>query len=172
MVNENKNFRSPFLFPGFTIMEFSTLLGIGYIIFASLSAQLPHVLFRHYPKMTGSELAEKYPELAWLRFSYPILSVLWFLAFGGIPMFLMITTIPFGAAESFQSVIYVLGAAIGSISILHGGLALLTRVCPLAHKRYRLYVYDDDMQPMALLILAMGVFVIIVAMAMIFIYVL
>jgi hypothetical protein len=164
--------QAPFLVPGFDSMEFSTLLSFGYIIFASLSVQLPHVLFRHYPKMTGRELADQYPELAWLRFSYPVLSVLWFLAFGGIPLFLMITATSFGAAQSFQSVFYILGAAIGSNSILHGGLALLTNVCPLPQKRQRLYVYDEEMQPTALIILAMGVFVIIVAMATIYFYIL
>lgn len=153
-------------------MEISEIIGLGYVIFASLSAQLPHVLFRHYPKMTGSELAEEYPKLAWLHLGYPILSVVWFVAFGGIPLFIAIVFTPFSAAESFQSTFYILGAAIGSISVLHGGLALSTRVCPLPRKRSRLYVYDDEIQTNALLILAMGIFVVMIAIAMILFYVL
>jgi hypothetical protein len=152
-------------------METSTIIGIGYIIFATLSAQLPFVLFRHHPKMTGSQLAEAHPGLAWLRYSYPLLSTIWVLAFGGISFYLMFTMRLFEPVEVSQAVFYILGAAIGSTSILHGGLALLTRVCPLPRRRGHLFVYDDDMQFNALMIMAMGIFVIIVAMAMIYFYV-
>ncbi len=72
----------------------------------------------------------------------------------------------------FQSIIYIMGGAIGSLSILHGLLGLITNVCPLPRKRGRLYVYDEAMQPMALLLMAAGVFVIIIALGMIYFYVL
>jgi hypothetical protein len=152
-------------------MEISEMIGLGYVVFATLTTQLPHVLFRHHSKMTGAELAEKYPKLAWLRYTYPVSSVLWFLVFGGIPIFLMIITAPFGEEAVFLATIYILGATIGSMSILHGGISLLTNVCPLPRKRNRLYVYDEDMQPTAFMILAMGLFVIIIAMVMVYFYV-
>ena len=152
-------------------MNTKELIGMGFVIFASLSTQLPHVLFKHQPKMTGVELAEKYPEIAWLRFSYPILSVLWFLIFGGIPLFFMFSS-AFEAFLPFQAIMYVLGGAIASISILHGLLGLISNVCPITRKRSRLYVYDEEMQPTALLLMAAGVFVIIIALAMIYFYVL
>jgi hypothetical protein len=63
---------------------------------------------------------------------------------------------------------YILGGAIGSTSILHGLLGLVTNVCPIPQKRNRLYVYDEDMFTNALLLMAAGVFVIVVAFAMIF----
>ena len=62
--------------------------------------------------------------------------------------------------------------SIGSMSILLGGIALLTNVIPLPKKRGTLFVYDENMQPTALMILALGLFVIIVAMAVIYFYVL
>ena len=67
---------------------------------------------------------------------------------------------------------YILGGAIGSQSILHGLLALISNVCPIPQKRARLYVYDEDIQTTALLIMAVGVFVVIIALAMINFYVL
>lgn len=151
-------------------MNTKEMIGLVFVILASLSTQLPHVLFKHHPKMTGAELAEKYPELAWLRFSYPLLSVIWFLIFGGVPLFLMFGS-TFLSFIPLQAMIYVLGGAIGSISILHGLLGLITNVCPIPRKRSRLYVYEDDMQPTALLLMAAGVFVIIIALAMIYFYV-
>lgn len=155
-------------------MSTKDLIGIGFVIFASLSTQLPHMLFRHHPKFTGAQLAEKYPELAWLRFAYPVLSVLWFLIFGALPIFLIVTSTfeQFLLFSPFQSIIYIMGGAIGSLSILHGLLGLITNVCPLPRKRGRLYVYDEAMQPMALLLMAAGVFVIIIALGMIYFYVL
>ena len=153
-------------------MEISEMIGLGFVILATLSTQLPHMIFRHHPKMTGAELAEKYPKVTWLRFSFPVLSVVWFLVVGGIPIFLMIFTTPFGAEVAYQVTMYILGASIGSMSILLGGIALLTNVFPLPKKRGTLFVYDENMQPTALMILALGLFIIIVAMAVIYFYVL
>lgn len=151
-------------------MSIKELIGIGFVIFASLSIQLPQVMFRHHPKLTGAELAEKYPELAWVRFAYPILSILWFLIFGCIPILYLIIS-NFELFAPFQAILYVLGGVIASISILHGLLGLITNVCPIPRKRNRLYVYDEEMQPTALLLMAAGVFVIIIALAMIYFYV-
>ena len=151
-------------------MDTKEMIGLGFVILASLSTQLPHVLFKHHPKMTGAELAERYPELAWLRFSYPILSVLWFLIFGAVPLFFIFSS-TFESFIPFQATMYVLGGAIASISILHGLLGLITNVCPISRKRSRLYVYDEDMQPTALLLVAAGVFVIIIALTTIYFYV-
>jgi len=152
-------------------MNTKELIGMGFVLFSVLTMQLPHVLFRHHPKLTGAELAEKYPEFAWLRFSYPILSIIWFLIFGGIPIFFVIRS-DFGQVTPFQIISYILGGAIGSISILHGFLGLITNVCPITRKQSRQYVYDEEMQPIALLLMATGVFVVVIALAMIYFYVL
>ena len=146
-------------------------IGIGFVILASITTQVPQVLFKHHLKLSGKELAENYPELAWIRISYPILAMLWFFVFGVGPLFLLFTS-SYLQAIPFQATVYILGAAIGSLSILNGGLALITNVCPIPKKRNRQYVYDEDMQPTALLIMAVGVFVIIIALAMIYFYVL
>lgn len=147
------------------------MVGLGFIIFASLTTQLPYVMFRHYPRMTGSELAEQYPELAWIRAAYPILSILWFLVFGFGPIYLMIR-FGFDMLVPFQATIYILAGTIGSTSILHGLLGLVTNVCPIPRKRGHLYVYDEEMYANALLLMAAGVIVIIIALVMIFFYVL
>lgn len=152
-------------------METKLMIGMGFVVFASLTTQLPHAMFRHYPKVTGGDLAEQHPELAWIRVAYPILSILWFLFFGFLPIYLMINTTTENLIP-FQATLYILGGAIGSISILHGLFGLVTNVCPIPRKRNRLYVYDEDMQTMALLLMAAGVFVIVIALAMISLYVL
>ena len=85
-------------------------------------------------------------------------------------MFFIISS-SFTQFAPFQAVMYILGGAIGSTSILHGLLGLITNVCPIPRKRNRLYVYDEDMQSTALLLMAAGVFVIIIALAMIVFYV-
>jgi hypothetical protein len=152
-------------------MDNKMLIGIGFVIFATLSTQLNMVMFRHYPKITGSELAEQHPELAWITIAYPILSIIWFLIFGMLPIYLMISSAS-SSFMPFQATLYILGGAIGSISILHGLLGFLTNVFPIPRKRNRLYVYDDDMQMTAMLLLATGIFVIIIALATIYFYVL
>jgi len=152
-------------------MDSKMLIGIGFVVFASLSTQLNMVMFRHYPKITGSELAKQHPELTWITIAYPILSIVWFLIFGMLPIYLTISS----ASDSFmpfQVTLYILGGAIGSISILHGFLGLLTNVFPIPRKRNRLYVYNDDLQMTAMLLLATGIFVIIIALATIYFYVL
>ncbi len=151
-------------------MNTKELIGIGFVVLASLTTQLPQVLFRQHPKLSGKELAEKFPELAWIRFSYPILTILWFIVFGMVPIFLLFSS-DFMQMIPFQATVYFLGAAIGSLSILNGGLALVTNVCPIPQRRNRQYVYDEDMQPTALLIMAVGVFVISVALSMIIFFV-
>lgn len=148
-------------------MDTKLALGIGFVILASLTTQLPHVIFRHQNKMTGRELAENYPALAWIRFTYPILSIIWFLVFGVAPIFLMIN-FTFDAILPFQLVLFILGAAIGSLSILHGGLALITNVCPLPQKQNRKYVYEEEMRTNALLMISTGIFMVIIALAMIY----
>lgn len=152
-------------------MESKLLIGMGFIVFASLTTQLSGIIFRHYPKMTGGELAEQYPELAWMPVAYPVLSVLWFLIFGFAPIYLMINS-ELGFMIPFQASIYILGGAIGSTSILQGLFGLISKICPLPHKRNRLYVFDEDMRTPALLLMVAGVFMIIVALAMIYFYVL
>ncbi len=147
------------------------MIGIGFVIFASLSTQINMVMFRHYHKITGSELAEQHPELAWIPFAYPILSIIWFLIFGVLPIYLMISSAS-SSFMPFQATLYILGGAIGSISILHGLLGLITNVFPIPSKRNRLYVYDDDMQMAAMQLLSVGIFVIIIALATIYFYVL
>ena len=151
-------------------METKALIGMGFIVLASLTIQIPQLMFRYHRKMSGSELAEEYPDVAWIQIGYPVLAVLWFLLFGGVPIFLMINSTNLLVVFS-ETIFYILGAVIGSQSILNGGLALLTHVCPIPRKRNRLYVYDEDMLPTALLIMAVGVFVIIIALAMIYFYV-
>lgn len=151
-------------------METKALIGVGFIVFASLTIQIPQLIFRYHIKMTGNKLAEEYPDVAWIRIGYPILAILWFLLFGGLPLFLMMNSTILRIVP-FETILYVLGAAIGSQSILNGGLAFITHVCPIPQKRNRLYVYDEEMRPTALLIMAVGVFVIVIALAMVNFYV-
>jgi len=151
-------------------MDAKILIGMGFVIFSSLTTQLTIVIFRHYPKMNGSELAEQYPDLSWIRMGYPVLSILWFMIFGLLPILLLIRSAPVSLMP-FQGTLYILGGAIGSTSILHGLLGLITNVYPIPRKHNRQYVYDENMQSMALLLMATGVIVIIIALSMIVFYV-
>ena len=151
-------------------MDVKLLIGFGFIIFASLTTQLPHIMFRHIPKMTGRELAIQHPQLSWIQILYPIFSVLWFVIFGFVPIYFLLRSETM-LSLPFQATFFILGGAIGSISILHGLFGLFTNVCPIPRKRNRLYIYDEDIQTMALLLMAAGVFVIIIALAMIYFYV-
>ena len=148
-------------------MDTKMMVGLGFMIFASLTTQLPYVMFRHHPKLSGSELAGQHPELAWIRIVYPILSILWFLVFGLVPLFWIMRSVS-DLLVPFQATFYILGGAIGSTSILHGILGLVTNVCPIPRKRGALYVHDEGMYSNALLLMAAGIFVIIIALAMIF----
>jgi len=151
-------------------METKILIGVGFIVFASLTVQIPQLMFRYHRKLSGNELAAEYPDVAWIRIGYPVLAILWFFIFGGLPIFLIVNPNVLHIAPN-EIIFYVLGAVIGSQSILNGGMAFITHVCPIPQKRNRLYVYDEEMMPTALLIMAVGVFVIIIALATIYFYV-
>jgi len=152
-------------------MDSKMLIGIGFVIFSTLSTQLNMVMFHHYPKITASELSELHPELAWITFVYPIFSIIWFLIFGMLPIYLMITSASDSLAP-FPAILFILGGAIGSTSILHGLFGLLTNLFPIPRKRNRLYVYGENLHKSALLLMAIGIFVIIIALATIYYYVL
>jgi hypothetical protein len=107
------------------------------LILGALIAYSPWLPLRHSKKMSGPELEETLPGLAWLRIAVPAGYLLWWLVLTLLAQSL------YGQLGSWVFRLYA-GVLLPGIAICNGLFAILTNVCPLPMRLGYRYVYQGE----------------------------
>lgn len=125
------------------------MLGAGvFFVLGAAAMYSPVYLFDHSDRMSGAELGRRYPQFAWMRVGYPLLTLglfaiaIWF----GTDLF-----------ADGERIFYMGGALFFSVPILNGAIGLLTGVCPFFGEFRYLYVRDNHVLKVSLKLIVFGV---------------